>query len=146
MSRFIEHSINLDTVKHSHDDLHFRTEGVCWGDACAMKNASMIWGGVFVYLNKLRKNYLLHPTSSGFESHAIHMQTTETGGKTSQSFPFPYFITGNDIWSRMTEARVKTGHMGYERGWKVYWNASLFNHKSPCVNITLHTLYASYLF
>jgi len=28
MSRFIEHSMNLDTVKHSQDDLHFRTEGV----------------------------------------------------------------------------------------------------------------------
>ena len=28
MSRFIEHSMNLDTVKHSQDDLYFRTEGV----------------------------------------------------------------------------------------------------------------------
>ena len=28
MSRFIEHSMNLDTIKHSQDDLHFRTEGV----------------------------------------------------------------------------------------------------------------------
>ena len=28
MSRFIEHSMNLNTVKHSQDDLHFRTEGV----------------------------------------------------------------------------------------------------------------------
>jgi len=28
MSRFIEHSMNLDTVKHSQDASHFRTEGV----------------------------------------------------------------------------------------------------------------------
>ena len=28
MSRFIEHSMNLDTVKHFQDDLYFRTEGV----------------------------------------------------------------------------------------------------------------------
>ena len=28
MSRFIEHSINLDTVKHSQNDLYFRTDGV----------------------------------------------------------------------------------------------------------------------
>ena len=30
MSRFIEHYMNLDTVKHSQDDLHFRTERVYW--------------------------------------------------------------------------------------------------------------------
>ena len=28
MSRFIEHSMNLNTVKHSQDDLYFRTKEV----------------------------------------------------------------------------------------------------------------------
>ena len=30
MSRFIKYSMNLDTVKHSQDDLYFRTEKVYW--------------------------------------------------------------------------------------------------------------------
>lgn len=35
-----------------------------------MKNANTAWGGIFYLFEQ--GNYLLHPTSSGFESRATH--------------------------------------------------------------------------
>jgi len=53
-----------------------------------MKNASTIWGGVFSIVT--RKNYLLHPTSSGFESRATHMENRK---EQSEFFIFTNLIS-----------------------------------------------------
>jgi hypothetical protein len=61
---------SADTLKQTW--LPLRNRNRLFQNRESNENASTIWGGVFSIVT--RKNYLLHPTSFGFESRATHME------------------------------------------------------------------------
>lgn len=77
-----------------------------WREPCALKNASTVWGEIFlpIYLQGI---FLLHPTSSGFESRATHynftieqdkIQIKRAKKKKKKSQFFPHFLFDIAYW------------------------------------------------